>query len=79
MSLTDPITEIAQQIASLSISEELRATISATTWIVRREDARSYRLTRMEGYLIDAVVELSNVSAAEVAATMTTLSSAGMS
>jgi len=79
MSLTDPITEIAQQIASLSISEELRATISATTWIVRREDERSYRLTRMEGYLIDAVVELSNVSAAEVAATMTTLSSAGMS
>jgi hypothetical protein len=79
MSAADPISETAEQISSLHISEELRATISATTWVVRRDDERSYRLTRMDGYLIDAVVELSNVGAAEAAATMTTLSAKGRS
>lgn len=79
MSTTDPISETAKQIAALDLNEELRATIFGTTWVVRREDERSYRLTRMDGYLIDAFVELSNVSAAEAAATMTTLSPKGLS
>jgi hypothetical protein len=79
MNASDPITETTEQIAALNTSEELQATISGTTWVVGREDERSYRLTRMDGYLIDAVVELSNVSAAEAAATMATLSAAGPS
>ena len=79
MSAMDPISETAKQISALNICEELRAAISGTTWVVRREDDRSYRLTRMDGYLIDAVVELSSVSAAEAAATMTTLSVKGLS
>jgi len=79
MSATDPITEAARQISSLSISKEFTYTLSRITWIVKREDERSYRLTRMHGYLIDAVVELSNVSAAEAAATMATLSAEGRS
>lgn len=77
MSATDTSTATAKQIAALDLDEELRATLSGTTWVVRREDGRSYRLTRMAGYLIDAVVELSNVSAAEAAATMTVLSNKG--
>jgi hypothetical protein len=77
MSATVSRTETAKQIAALDLDEELRTMVSGTTWIVRREDERSYRLTRMAGYLIDAVVELSNVSPLEAAATMTVLSSKG--
>jgi len=78
MSATAPISETAEQISALNISEELRAAISGTTWVVRREDERSYRLTRMDGHLIDAVVELSSVSAEETAAVMSTLSAEGL-
>jgi len=74
MSATDPITETAKQISALDLHEEMKTAIDGTTWVVRREDERSYRLTRMAGYLIDAVVELSNVSTAEVVATTAALS-----
>jgi hypothetical protein len=74
MSATDANPETVKQIAALELDEELVTTVAGTTWVVRREDGRTYRLTRMAGYLIDAVVELSNVSTAEVVATMAVLS-----
>ena len=74
MSVSDRSAENTTQISALALDKELVTKIAGTTWVVRHEDGRSYRLTRMAGYLIDAVVELSNVSPVEVMATMAALS-----